>query len=175
MKTKNLLIIIAVLGLFSCNKSQISFYINDSSTTTISSSLPFNLNVPFNIPIISVNSTSSQEYENNNTTPNLIKDVSLSKLTISIVSPDGEDFSFLKSIHISIEKSDGTEKKEIAYMDNISSTATTITLNTTDENLIAYLKDSSYKLETAVTVKEITGHNIDLKIDLKIKVTAGLQ
>jgi len=174
IKTSNLVFLFFVLILFSCDKGNVSFYLNDSSTTTIKSTLPFEINVPFNIPVGSVSSTSSQEYENNNTTPDLISDVSLEKLTVTITNPTDEDFSFLKSISISIEKSDGSEKKEIAYLNDISSTANSINLNTTGENLVPYLKDDTYKLETSVTVKKAPGHDIDLKIDLKFKVTAKL-
>lgn len=174
LKTSNLILVCFILILFSCDKGSVSFYINDSSTTTIKSTLPFEINLPFNIPVGSVNSTSSQEYENNNTTPDLISDVSLEKLTVTITNPADEDFSFLKAIHISIEKSDGSDKKEIAYLDNISSTANSINLNSTGENLVPYLQDDSYKLETSVTVREAPAHDIDLKIDLKFKVTAKL-
>lgn len=174
IKGSGLILVFSFLILFSCDKGLVSFYINDSSTTTIKGSLPYGLNTPFNIPVGTVNSTSSQEFDNNKTTPDLIKEVSLEKLTVSITSPADEDFSFLKSIHISIEKSDGSEKKEIAYLDNINSSANSINLTTTGENLVPYLQDDAYKLETSVTVKEAPGHDIDLKIDLKFKVSAKL-
>ncbi len=172
MIKKLYLLIILAFTLFSCNGGLVSFYINQSSTTTIKSTLPFGINVPFNIPVGSVNNTSSQEYDNNKTTPKMIKDVSLNKLTVTITSPADEDFSFLKSIHISIEKSDGSDKKEIAYLDNISSSATSIELTTTGENLVPYLQEDSYKLVTEVTVHEAPGHDVDLRIDLKFKVSA---
>ncbi|MEA3450448.1 MAG: hypothetical protein U9Q83_00930 [Bacteroidota bacterium] len=167
------LVLFSVISLYSCNNG-VTFYLNESTETTIEGSLPFNLNVPFNIPVGLINNSSSDEFENNKTIPSLINEVSLNKVTVTITSPADEDFSFLEAIHISIEYSDGSNKKEIAYLDNISSSATSIELDITNENLVPYLQEDSYKIDTEVTVKEAPGHDIDLKIDLKFKITANI-
>jgi len=156
----------------SCEEGDVVFYVNDTATTTIRNTLPIAL--PYNIPIPDVTTTSSKEYENNNTTSDLIKDVSLEKITVNITNPANEDFSFLKEIHIYIKKSDDSDKQELAYLKDINSSATSIDLTTTDVNLVPYLKDSSYKLETEVTLKEYLTHDVDIRIDLKFKVRAGV-
>lgn len=169
-KLYTLTLVLIIMAFLGCEKGMVSFYVNDSSTATIKSTAPINL--PFNIPIPTIQSTAEQEYQNHNTAPDLIKQVTLENLTITITNPTNEDFSFLKSIHIYIKKSDGSDKQEIAYLDDINSNAKSISLHTTDVNLVEYLKESSYKLETQVKVKEYLTHDIDIRIDLKFKVLA---
>jgi len=140
LKKSILIIFLFSISLFSCEKGMVTFYLNDSTETTVKSTLPLGLHVPFNLPVGQINNSSSQEYENNKTTPKLIKEVSLNKTTVTITSPADEDFSFIEAIHISIEKSDGSDKKEIAYLDNINSSATSIELTVTDENLVIQQK-----------------------------------
>ncbi len=174
MKNKIILILVAffAISLNSCEDGNVTFYVNDEATTTIKSTSVISL--PFNIPIPSVTTTASQEYENNNTTSDLIKEVNLEQITITITNPATEDFSFLDEIHIYIKKSDDSDKQELAYATNVNSTATTLTLTTTDVNLVPYLKEESYKLDTKVTLKEYLTHDVDIRINLKFKVTAGV-
>lgn len=164
--------VIIALFFVSCNNGKVTFYINDTAKTTIKST--YNINVPFNIPVGSISSNNTNEYQNNNTAPDLIESVSLEKLDLTITNPANEDFSFLKSIHIYIKKSDDSDKKEIAYMDDINSSAQSISLTCTKENLVTYLRDSTYKLDTKYTIREVPGHDIDLRIDLKFKVVASI-
>jgi len=80
--------------------------------------VPFSL--PFEIPTPDITTNSEQELNNNNTKANLVKDVSLEELKLTIVSPSGKTFSFLKSVHIYISTNDDDEV-ELAYKDNIES------------------------------------------------------
>jgi len=175
MKKLAFLLFISIF-VFSCDEGgSVSFYVNDSSTSTIESSLPINL--PFNLPILAVTSTNTKEFENNKTAPNLIKAVVLETITVTVTSPDNEDFSFLDAIEISIltpDQDDNDDGEVIAYLENINSSDRVITLTTTDVNLIPYLKLDSYKLKTEATVKEVLLHDVDIKIDLKFKITADL-
>jgi hypothetical protein len=167
------LAVLVVSLLYSCN-GMVTFYLNQSSNTTIKSTVP-GVNVPFNIPVGSVSTSSSQEFENNNTTPDMIKEVSLQKLTITITNPADEDFSFLKSMEIYIEKSDGSDKQLLASIDDVNSSAQTIELTPSkDVNLVPYLKEDSYKLDTKVTIREAPGHDIDIRIDLRFKISAKI-
>lgn len=157
--------------MLSCEKGMVVFYVYDSTETTIQGQSPVNL--PFNIPIPKVKSNNIQEYENNNTAPNLIKEVILEYLSINIISPDNEDFSFLKSLKIFIKVDDNDNSPLlIAHIDNISSTAKSIELTTTNENLVKYLKNETYQLETEAEIKEYLTHDVDIKINLKFKVKA---
>lgn len=172
---KTILFFAAITMLWSCDNGSVTFNVNDTSTSTIQGQLPISL--PFNLPIMPISSTNTTEYDNNNTAPDLIKNVILDNLAITITNPTNEDFSFLKAIEISIlfaDQSDDEDGVLIASLDNINSSSTVINLTPSGANLIPYLKTDSYKLKTKATVKEVLTHDVDIKIDLKFKITADL-
>ncbi|MBN2664475.1 MAG: hypothetical protein JXR68_12565 [Bacteroidales bacterium] len=172
---KTLIFFAIILMLWSCKNGSVSFYVNDSSNSTIEGQLPINL--PFNLPIIPISSTNTTEYENNQTVPDLLEEVNLEDLSISITNPANDDFSFLKAIEISILFSDQDDNEDgvlIATLDNINSADKIIHLTPTGANLIPYLKTDSYKLKTKATVNEILLYDVDIKIDLRFKITAKL-
>ena len=169
---KRLIFIIPVILILSCSKGMVTFTVEDSVETTIENVFP--ISIPFNIPIPAITTTATQEYENNKTTPELIEEVLLSELKVSLVNSSNEDFSMLKSIHIFIIKTDDSNRQEVAYLDDIDSQSDVLNLNSLDTNLVEYLRGESYKIEVVAELKEIVTHNIDLKIDLKFKVTADV-
>jgi hypothetical protein len=148
----------------------LTFTIGDQVTITVPSNSPFNLPVELATPDVTTNS--SQKFANNNTEASLVKDVKLQELTLSIQSPAGKTFSFLKSIQLYIST---TQSNEIllASLDNIPTNVTTITLTPTQEKLDVYAKSSSYKLRTSIITRETLTQDVDLKADLKFKVTAA--
>ncbi len=163
-----------ILSLTSCFlfKKQITFYVNDTVETTIPATL--NIDLPFNIPIPPVSTSATQEFENKHTAPDLLQEVSLVNLTMTITNPANEDFSFLKDIYVYIQKSDGSDEQLIAYATDINSSSQSISLTCTGENLVPYLQDTSYKLRLKVKAKEILTHDVDITISLKFKITAGI-
>jgi hypothetical protein len=164
---------IATLSLFivSCSvvDQLLTFTISNQTTFTIPSGLPVGIAVPFVTPDITTNS--SAEFENNNTKANLVKDVRLKELTVTITDPANKNFSFLKSIHLYIS-TDANDEIELAYKDDINSTSNTLTLTPTAEKLDKYIKAPSFKLRTEAVIKESITQNITVKADMKFRVTA---
>ncbi len=164
-------LMIVIVSICNCNKVDdlLTFTISNQASITIPSSSPITL--PFEILLPDISSNSSREFENNNTRTDLIKDVKLVELNLSITSPADKTFSFLKSIHIYIS-TDGSDEIELAYLDDISSVADSIALITTNAKLDKYIKSSIYKLKTETVIRETVTENIEILIDLKFKVTA---
>ena len=127
--------------------------------------------MPFEIPTPDITTNSEQELNNNNTKANLVKDVSLEELKLTIVSPSGKTFSFLKSVEIYISTNDDDEVL-LADKNDIQSNAESIDLSTTDNKLDKYIKAESYKLRTKVVTRETLTQDIRIKINMKFKVTA---
>ena len=172
MKTKLSIAAILFLTLFSgCKKPGIHFRINHQATFRVEAGAP--LNLPFEVGTPDVTTNSSAQFENNNTAANLIKEIKLEELKLTITNPSNKTFSFLKSIHIYISTNSGDEI-ELAGMNNIASTAQTITLNATTQDLSKYVKASSYKLRTSVVTKETLTQPIDVRTDIKFKVRASV-
>ena len=172
MKTKLSIAAILFLTLFSgCKKPGIHFRINHQATFRVDAGAP--LNLPFEVGTPDVTTNSSAQFENNNTAANLIKEIKLEELKLTITNPSNKTFSFLKSIHIYIS-TNSSDEIELAGMDNIASTSQSIILNATTQDLSKYVKASSYKLRTTVVTKETLTQAIDVRTDIKFKVRASV-
>ncbi len=164
-------ITLLMLLVFSCTALDklLTFTISDEYSFTIPSVIPVGIALSVTTP--DIQSSSSTEFQNNGTNADLVKDVKLSELKLTITDPTTKTFSFLKSIRVSI--TDGTSEVELAYLDNINSTTNTISLTTTDNKLDKYIKASSYKLKITAVTKETLTTDILVKTDMKFKVTAN--
>ena len=160
------------LLIFSCTaiNKLLTFTITDQYSFTIDSRIP--VGIPLDITTQDISSSSSTEFKNNNTNSNLVKDVRLSELKLTITDPSSQTFSFLKSIHIYIS-TDGTDEVELAYLDAINSTSTSISLNTSSNKLDKYIKASTYKLRIEAVTKEALTNNTSINAEMKFKVTAN--
>ncbi|MCF6184842.1 MAG: hypothetical protein L3J56_09525, partial [Bacteroidales bacterium] len=139
MKTKVILslLLIATVLTFSCKKL-LTFDISDSTTTTVDANiLPFQL--PVEIPTPDITTNSENEFSQNNTNVDLVKEIILKKLSLTITSPSDKTFSFLKSIEIYIS-ADGEDETKLAWNDNVDSNAKSIELETTKSALDKYVK-----------------------------------
>jgi len=171
MKT-NILFLGVVLSAFisGCNKAGVNFLISNQADFRIEGSSP--LNLPFEMGTPDVTTNSSQEFQNNNTASNLIKEVKLEELKLTITSPSGKTFSFLKSVQIFIS-TNSSDEIELASLDNIATTATSISLTTSTQNLDKYVKASSYKLRTRVVTKETLTQPVDIRAAIKFRIKAS--
>ncbi len=170
MKT-NIAVVLLLIAFTGCKKLSVNFAINNQTNFRVESSSPINL--PFEMGTPDVTTNSSQQFGNNNTAANLIKEIKLEELKLSITNPSTKTFSFLKSIEIYISTNSNDEIL-LASLSNISSTAQSINLTTTTQDLSSYVKASSYKLRTSAVTKETVTQAIDIRADIKFKVKAGL-
>jgi len=171
MKTKVILsvLLIGIVLTISCKKL-LTFDISDSTTTTIDANiLPFQL--PVELPTPDVTTNSENEFAQNDTKVELVKEIILKKLVLTITSPNDKTFSFLKSIEIYIS-ADGEDEMKLAWNDDVQSDAKSIELETTNSALDKYVKKDKYKLRTKVVTKETLTQSVDIKIDFTFQVTA---
>lgn len=157
--------------LLSCEEIDdlLTFHVTDRTMIRIENAMTVGL--PLDIPTPDVSSNSEQEFENNNTHADLVKDIKLEELTLTITDPPGKTFSFLKTIRIFISTTQDNEI-ELASLDNITTTTSMIELIPTQERLDAYAKASTYHLRTEVTTDETLTQSVDVQVDLKFRVTA---
>lgn len=165
-------ITLLMLFVFSCSvvDKLLTFTISDEYTFTVPSGIPVGL--PLSVTTPDISSSSSTEFQNNNTNANLVKDVKLSKLQLTITEPTDKTFSFLKSIRIYIS-TDGTDEVELAYLEDINVTTNTISLTTTNNKLDKYIKSSKYTLRIIAVTKETLTTAVKVKSDIEFKVTAN--
>jgi hypothetical protein len=152
-------------------KELMSFEIKHSQTFT----MPAQYVLPgANLPgsPMAVTTNSAETFKNNNTRAELVKDVTLSKLVLTIQDPANENFGFLKDVEIFIDSEDAEEVK-LAYLNDIPANAgKTLELTSTNAKLDKYLKASSFTIRTRATVDEAVTQDVTIKTDMTFQVTA---
>ncbi|WP_345112796.1 hypothetical protein [Hymenobacter algoricola] len=170
-----LLPVLALLALatFSCKKIKqlLTFEISHTENfkipaTPLVGGLPVTLNLP-----VPVTNKASETFSKQGTRADLVKDVTLTKLTLSIIDPTTENFNFLKSIEISIG-TDQTDIVPLASLTDVPMGVQTIELQSSGTKLDKYLKAPNYTLYTKATVRQATTKEITVKEEIRFKVTA---
>jgi len=163
---KNISIILSVLliSLTGCEKLAefTEFDMEYDETIVIPSSTGINL--PFNLFTPDIQSDSESEFAVNDTRKDLIEEIVLKQLDLTLTSPSNGDFGFLKSIKIYIT-AEGLSEVEIAWKDDIpSDVGNTLALETTHLDLKAYIKKDAFSLKVSTVTDEIltSDHHIDM-------------
>lgn len=150
-----------VLGTVGCKKilDLLTFQINDSTTFQLPATpaLPTGITGPvLTLPGITVNSTASTTYQNNNTAADYVQDVTLDRLALTVTDPTSQNFDFVKSISISIASdATGTNKVPLASLNPVPTGQTTIELTPSGQKLDMYLRGSNYTLFTTVELTQL--------------------
>jgi hypothetical protein len=174
---KTILIYLALLlgiSLAACDKVDklLTFYIEDEQTIEIpaqfSNGFPLGTLIP--LSPVAVNTNSEAEFSNNDTRADLVKDVSLDKLKLTLTDPN-QNFDFLKDIDIYISN-DANEELRLAYYNDIPLGQNAIELTSTGAKLDKYLKASTYKIITKARLRKAIADDIAIKASMRFKVTA---
>jgi hypothetical protein len=156
-----LLLPLLLLGLVSCKKilNLLTFQVNDSTTFQLPATAPAPGPLPnpvITLPGITVNSTASSTYQNNNTAADYVQDVTLDRLALTITDPAGQNFDFVKSISISISTdASGAGKLLLASLNPVPTGQTTIELKPADQKLDVFLRGNPYYLFTTVETTQL--------------------
>lgn len=132
------------------------------------------INLPINILTPEMETNSESTFELNDTRKDLIEEIRLTSLTLSLQSPNGADFSFLESISIYMNAQDLPEV-EIAWSENIPEIiGNQISLNVSGNDFKEYIKKDQFSLRVNTITDEIitADHTINISssyfIDAKI-------
>lgn len=165
-----LCIILSILGCKKIDKLT-QFEMEFNETVVIPSSTGINL--PFNILTPDVETNSESTFEVNDTRKDLVEEIKLTTLTLTLTSPSNADFSFLKSVNIYISAEGITEAK-IAWKDNVPSDISVLNLEVTGVDLKEYIKKDKFSLRLNTETDEVltSDHHIDIHsiffVDAKI-------
>ena len=172
MKKALFLVPLALFLVFTgCKKIEqlLTFYIEDSQSIRIPATLLFGSVVA--LTPLTVATKSEDTFKNNNTRADLVKDVSLNKLSLTITDPSGQNFDFLQKIEIFIS-TNANDQIRMAYLDQVPRGVGSIDLISTNAKLDSYLKAASYTLTTKVTTGQAIAREITVRADSRFKVTA---
>jgi hypothetical protein len=161
--------IIAVSTIAACTKAKkladINVDIPYTQTVNVPSSgystsvpIPFGgVTLPF--PAVGIYTNSRQYMEQYNTITDKVVDVNLKSMTISILSPAGENFNYLDTVRLYIS-GNGLSEQLVAYRYDVPKNTNTLALNTiTSVNLKDYFaRDTMYfRLTTHINAIPPTG------------------
>ena len=159
------IILLALLFLLSgCDELDklTQFDMEYNETVVIPSSTGINL--PFNLFTPDIESNSESTFEINNTRKDLIEEIILKKMHLTLTSPSNSDFSFLESIEIFMS-AEGLDEIKIAWKDTISSNGgNQIELETVSFDLKDYIKKEEFKLRLNTVTDELvtSDHSINV-------------
>ncbi len=163
MKRNLYILTLFSLGFAACEQIDelTKFEIDYDTSITIPSTT--GLNLPLDILTPDVSSNAESSFAINDTRKDLVEEIRLKKLELTIREPKNADFSFLKSINIYI-KAEGLPKEKIAWHDDVSANSgSKLSLETTGVDLKEYIKQDEFSLITEVVTDEAlsTDYTID--------------
>lgn len=132
------------------------------------------INLPFNIFTPDVKSNSESTFAVNDTRKDLIEEIILKKLDLTLTSPSNGNFGFLKSVEIFIS-ADGLSEVKIAWKSDIPAKIDKyLELDRTSTDLKEYIKKDEFTLRVSTVTDELlaSDHQIDVHstffVDAKI-------
>jgi hypothetical protein len=132
------------------------------------------IDIPFDVQTPDVTTNSQSTFENNNTNRDLIESIKLTRMQLSITSPDDGNFNFIREIRIFIE-ADGLEEIEIANALDLENTnSNTLLLQSERQELREYLIKDSYQLRIQTITDETINQTHNITIDSKFRVDANI-
>tara|TARA_R110002073_G_scaffold139232_2_gene289275 strand:- start:53982 stop:54515 length:534 start_codon:yes stop_codon:yes gene_type:complete len=112
------------------------------------------INTPFDILLPPVETNSEATFGSNNTRKDLIEEIRLKSLDLTINSPSESDFSYLESIEIFISAEDLPEIK-IAFKEEVSAAVgAELSLDVIGDDLKEYLKKDAFSIRLKTTLDE---------------------
>ena len=167
-KIYGLILLAGIISITGCKKfeEKTQFTYSIEEDVTIPSNIGINL--PFNIPTTDVETNIDHELEIRNKKKKRIEQIKLTQLELTIKSPSGANFNFLKDISIYLE-AEGLPKTLVAEQKNLQNTnATYLSIPTEkDKDLSQYIK----KDKVNIHVEVVTDQTIFQDITITVKPT----
>lgn len=120
--------------------------------------------------------TIPDEFKKNNADINKVKSISIEGVELTIKSPAGQTFNFMKSIEVYLG-ADGMPETLIASkegINTISPTPTSLSLDSKNANIIAYIKNPTYYIRTKTTIVKTYEKDIVIGSEIKLKAVANV-
>lgn len=131
------------------------------------------VNLPINLMSPEIESNTSSTFEVNDTRKNLVEEINLTDLELTITSPSDGNFNFLKSIEVFIV-AEGLSEERIAWKEDISSSdRQELILETTDANIKEYILKDEFQLRVKTVTDEVitSDHHIEVFANFFVNAT----
>jgi len=171
-KAASLTLFFALFALVGCDELDklTQFNLTYNTSYTVPSSTGIDL--PLNLFTPDVSTNSESKFENNNTAKNLVEEIMLKELHLTLTSPSGGDFNFLKSVTIYID-AEGVDEQRIAWKENIpNDDLTQLSLETSGADLKAFIKKDEFNLRVNTVTDEVIESDHEIDVETVFRVNA---
>lgn len=167
------LIAIGFVGMYSCKKLDklTTFHLEYKSAVTVPANSVINLPLSLASPDITTNYQSN--FENNNTNKDLIEEIKLDKMNITVKAPQGTNLDFLKSVEVYIS-AEGLDEIRVASKFDIADGLTSLDLDYISDNLKDYVLKDTIKLRVKAITDKTTTQDRDLEVLTRFWVNAKI-
>jgi hypothetical protein len=118
--------------------------------------------IPFEILTPDIQTHSDVLFSSNKTRADLVEEIELTDLTLTVKTPEDGDLKFLKSIDI-YAKAEGLPDVRVAYKDNVpDDVGASLALDVTKVDLTEYFKKQTYQLKITVTSDQALTSNYEV-------------
>jgi len=121
------------------------------------------MNLPFDVLTPDVETNSESTFEVNDTRKDLIEEIILTTLNLTVSSPSNADFSFLESIDIYIS-AEGQNEVKIAWKESIPANTSVLKLDLTGADLKEYIKADKFTLRLNTITDEVMNQDYHINI-----------
>ena len=136
--------------------------------SVIGINLPFNLNTP----AITTNSESS--FEINDTRKDLVEEIHVKSIKLTLTSPPSGNFDFLNTIKVYLS-ADGLDEKLLAWKEPVpDATGQSFTLDCSNEDFQEYIKKDEIFLRMNTVTDKLILSDHEIQIDAVFEVNARI-
>ncbi len=158
----------------SCKKVNKLVQFNLDYKTEITVPASAGVNLPFNLFTPNVETNSEASFKANDTRKDLVDEIMLTELRMTIKSPANGDFSFLESVKVFIS-APNVEEKEVAAMNSVpANIGSVLSLETLGADLAPYLKADRFTLKVRTTTDELLSEDYKIEVYSDFHVIAKL-
>lgn len=172
---KNQLIIITLLivGLMiQCQKLDELTMFDLEYTTTVQVPASAGIALPLDIFSPEVTTQAETEFAFHDTEAELVEEITLDQMTLTITAPNDQRFDFLKSIEVFIN-ADSLSELRIAYQEDVpANVGAELDLTTVQNNLREYLLKDRFSLRVEVVTDEFITNDVAIDVYSKYHVDA---
>lgn len=132
------------------------------------------INLLFNLVTPDIQTNSEATFETNDTRKDLVNQINLKKLDLTLTSPTNGDFTFLKSIEIFIS-ADGLPEEKIAWNEDVPATVGPyLELETSNSDLKEYIKKDKFSLRMSTVTDKLVNADQHINVHSILLVDAKL-
>ncbi|HKL37590.1 MAG TPA: hypothetical protein VJ876_01760 [Bacteroidales bacterium] len=166
--------LLLVLSLASCEQVDELTQFEMDYTTSFTIPGTIGMDVPFDLHTPEIQTNSEEKFSGQDTRKDLVEEIVLQEMNLSIQSPSDGDFSFLNGLTIYLS-AEGMEEIKVAWKDSIpENPGSTLQLETATADLKDYIFKDQFQLRLQSRTDEIIDQDHEVRVESVFFVDAEI-